>query len=260
MYSYKTPWAIDIPSDETLIGDSKMLLDASVSWQAGKTYQGVKTSQQQSFCPDTHSIQSWHCVVSEVHKDEFSFNKMWSKLGPNKVWIQKRYVREMVKVTRVKYISESQSIWTVLHTYPAPISPRVYTVMQASWLLEYSHRRRGITVTIPIDLSSKATRDLAELEEKGVRGLYISVEHVQELEHDMIEWRRLSCVNPGGLIPKFVAQKGIRYRMIDVSDFRTNRRRYSFSNLLGKPCLLEVDDQHHSRDTRCRYFSGRYFK
>ena len=55
----------------------------------------------------------------------------------------KRYVAGIDKVTRVKYISESQSIWTTLFIHPPPMSPRVYTVYQVSWLQEFSYRRRG---------------------------------------------------------------------------------------------------------------------
>jgi len=125
-----------------------------------------------------------------------------------------RYLPEISKVTRIKYISESQSIWTVLFTSPPPFSPRVYTILQASWLLEHSHNRRGIIVTIPIDLSSKSTRNLAELEEEGVRGLYVCVEHVREMAGDVIEWRRVVCLDRGGFIPKFMAQKGILNKLI----------------------------------------------
>ena len=73
-----------------------------------------------------------------------------------------------------------------------------------------------IIVTIPIDLSYKSTRDLAELEEKGVRGLYVCVEHIQEMAGDVIEWRRVACLDPGGFVPKFIAQKSTLNRLIEV--------------------------------------------
>lgn len=89
-------------------------------------------------------------------------------------------------------------------------------------------RRYRIIVTIPIDLSSKSTRNLAELEEKGVRGLYVCVEHIQEMAGDVVEWRRVACLDPGGFIPKFMAQKSTLNKLIEVNNpglFSTNRSR-----------------------------------
>jgi len=215
-----------IPSDEDFIMNGKALLDASASWQAvpGKVHKGVKIFQYQQHTENTagsSTTRLWYALVSILHKDEISFRELWSNMGNNKLCKQKRsgkncrYMPSISKVTRVKYISESQSIWTVLYTSPSPFSPRVYTILQASWLLEYSHQRRGIIVTIPIDLSSESTENLAELEEKGVRGLCVCVEHIQEMAGDSIEWRRVVCLDPGGLIPRFMAQKSTLNRLIE---------------------------------------------
>ncbi|KAF8804065.1 hypothetical protein BYT27DRAFT_7170533 [Phlegmacium glaucopus] len=218
IFSLKPIKPDSIPSDEAFISDSKTLLDASVSWQAGRVYQGVNTFQQRQHTEEAGTTHLWYTLVSVLHKDEISFKGLWSKMGIDKICKQRRYLPAISKVTRVKYISESQSIWTVLYTPSSPFSPRIYTVLQASWLLEYSHKRRGIIVTIPIDLSSKSTRNLAELEEKGVRGLYVCVEHIQEMAGDIIEWRRVACLDPGGFIPKFMAQKSILNKLIEVND------------------------------------------
>ena len=74
-------------------------------------------------------------------------------------------------------------------------------------------------ITLPIDLSSKSEKDLAEMEEKGVRGHYLSVEHIHEVDDDKIEWRRLVCVDPGGMIPRFWANRNILSRMVEVYFF-----------------------------------------
>ena len=44
-------------------------------------------------------------------------------------------------------------------------------------------------VSIPIDLSGPEDVELAKLEEKGVKGLYASVEQLTELEDGKTEWR-----------------------------------------------------------------------
>lgn len=45
-----------------------------------------------------------------------------------------RYVPNIKKVTQVKSISPSQSIWTLYYTFPPPVSPRVFTVLQTTHL------------------------------------------------------------------------------------------------------------------------------
>ena len=79
-------------------------------------------------------------------------------------------------------------------------------------------RHHRIIVTIPIDLSSKSTRNLVELEEEGVRGFYVCVEHIQEMAGEAIEWRRVACLDPGGFIPKCMTQKSILNKLIEVND------------------------------------------
>jgi hypothetical protein len=71
-------------------------------------------------------------------------------------------------------------------------------------------------ITLPIDLSSKSDKDLAEMEEKGVRGHYLSVEHIHEVDGDKVEWRRLVCVDAGGMIPKYWAKRNVLSRMVKV--------------------------------------------
>ncbi|KAF8896853.1 hypothetical protein CPB84DRAFT_1201244 [Gymnopilus junonius] len=122
---------------------AQALLDASLFWKAAKTYPSGMTFIHLDYNEKTRQSQTWHCIVRQVLKDEVSFTKLWSKLGRNKAWNQQSYVAGIDKVTRVEYISEWQSIWTTLFIHPPPISPRVYTGYQVSWLHEFSHRRRG---------------------------------------------------------------------------------------------------------------------
>ncbi|KIM44102.1 hypothetical protein M413DRAFT_68133 [Hebeloma cylindrosporum] len=215
----------DIPTEDSLMGDAHTLIEASKSWPvvAGKGHPLVTTSMQKYGISSnknkpttTATTQVWNCVVSTLQSDELSFSRVWARLGKNKAWNQQFYVPGITRVARVKYISESQSIWTILFIYPPPLSPRVYTIYQASWLLEYSHRRQGIVITLPIDLSSKSDKDLAEVEEKGVRGRFLSVEHIHEIDGDKVEWRRLVCVDPGGMIPKCWTKRNVLSRMVEV--------------------------------------------
>jgi hypothetical protein len=76
-----------------------------------------------------------------------------------------------------------------------------------------SHR---IVVTLPIDLTSRSSEDLAGLEESGTRGRYLSIEHVQEIDGGAIEWRKVACRDPGGMIPKFWVQRHMAQVMAEV--------------------------------------------
>lgn len=54
------------------------------------------------------------------------------------------------------------------------------------------------------------------MEEKGVRGRYLSVDHILEVDGDKIEWRRLVCVDPGGMVPKCWAKSHFLSRLVEV--------------------------------------------
>ncbi|KAG8217565.1 hypothetical protein J3R82DRAFT_5716 [Butyriboletus roseoflavus] len=47
-----------------------------------------------------------------------------------------RFIGAIKKVALVKRISETQTIWTLYYTFPPPISPRVFTVLQTVHLVE----------------------------------------------------------------------------------------------------------------------------
>ncbi|PPQ68133.1 hypothetical protein CVT24_002959 [Panaeolus cyanescens] len=75
--------------------------------------------------------------------------------------------------------------------------------------------QQRMIISIPIDLSKDQL--LAELEEKGVKGKCATVEMIQELEGDKVEWRRLTCISPGGLLPRLFDEKLARGRLVEVS-------------------------------------------
>lgn len=78
------------------------------------------------------------------------------------------------------------------------------------------HPCHRIVVTLPVDLTSRSSEDLAELEENGTHGRYLSVEHVQETDGGAIEWRKVACRDPGGMIPNCWVQKHMAQVMAEV--------------------------------------------
>ncbi|KAF9483655.1 hypothetical protein BDN70DRAFT_276934 [Pholiota conissans] len=226
-----------VPTDDVLIKHAQDILQASASWQEGKTYQNIKTFVWEERPKTTKKSHRWYCLVARIKKDDISFDKMWSKVGRNQVWHQKSHLPSIAKATRIQYISETYSIWNMLVTLPPPLSPRVYTLCQASSLLEYSHNRRGIVVTLPIDLGSRSTEELAVVEDRGIRGRCVSIEHILEIDGGFFEWRKVACRDPGGMIPKFWAQKHMAHEMAEES--------ISFLDWIGKS---DGEDGHDSEE------------
>ncbi len=62
-------------------------------------------------------------------------------------------------------------------------------------------------VSIPVDVTEDA--EYAKLEEKGVKGRYVSVERIQELDNGKVEWHMATSSTPGGSIPQFVAESSM---------------------------------------------------
>jgi hypothetical protein len=64
-----------------------------------------------------------------------------------------------------------------------------------------------MVVSLPIDLSGHAS--LLALEEKGVRGRYVSVERLTELPDKKTRWEMATSSTPGGSIPMFLAERSM---------------------------------------------------
>ena len=66
-----------------------------------------------------------------------------------------------------------------------------------------------------MDLTSEP--DLAKLEEKGVKGRYVSVECLMELPSGETEWRMATSSSPGGRIPAFIVNSTMASTISAVS-------------------------------------------
>jgi len=190
------------------------LFESSKTWKEGKTIKGVKTYSRAKG-PDDGA--PWHCRVS-VHKpEEATFEQLWEKLGKDKALNEKEFIPDINKVAKVKQISDTQTIWTLYYTFTPPVSPRVFTVLQITRLDE-SSPRSGTIVSIPVDLTDD--QDLVKFEEKGVRGRYVSIERLLELEDGSIEWRMATSSTPGGSIPTYFVERSMAGKIAeDVPHF-----------------------------------------
>ncbi|KAJ6630602.1 hypothetical protein B0H10DRAFT_2207672 [Mycena sp. CBHHK59/15] len=204
-----------IPSDEDVMTAAAALLESTSSWKEGKTYhKQVKTYYRGKGAEDG---APWHCRVS-VHKpEEATFEQLWAKLGTDKAVNEKEFIPDIKKVAKVKEISPTQNIWTLYYTFSPPVSPRVFTVVQITRLSEGT-ARCGTIVSIPVDLTED--EELTKLEEKGVRGRYVSVERILELDNGEVEWRMATSSTPGGSIPTYFVEKSMAGKIAeDVPHF-----------------------------------------
>jgi len=192
----------EIPSEEVIIGEGKKLIESTTAWKAGKTFDGVQTTYR---AKEPEDGAPWYCRISEHTPKEATFDTFWEKLSKNKAVNEKEFIPQIKKVTKVKDISPTASIWTLYYTFPPPVSPRVFTELQVTHLSETTPRT-GIIVSLAIDLSSKGDEDLLKLEEKGVKGRYVSVERIVELDNGNTEWRMATSSTPGGFLPNFLVE------------------------------------------------------
>ncbi|RDX56474.1 hypothetical protein OH76DRAFT_1451588 [Lentinus brumalis] len=201
-----TPLKIsEIPAEDAIIQAGRELIDSTATWKQGKTYQKntVKTFSRPKGSKDG---AGWHLRVSEHTKEDATFDEFWSKLGLNKAENEMQYIPDIKKVKLIKRISPTQSVWTLYYHFAPPVSPRVFTVVQTTWLSDTTPRT-GMIVSIPVDVTEDA--EYAKLEEKGVKGRYVSVERIQELDNGKVEWHMATSSTPGGSIPQFVAESSM---------------------------------------------------
>ncbi|KAI9466168.1 hypothetical protein BJY52DRAFT_329974 [Lactarius psammicola] len=193
----------ELPSDEQVIAAAREVLEASKGWKKGKVYQKntVRTYARPKGPGDG---ASWHCRVSEHTEAEATFDEFWSKIGINHSENETEYIDVVKKATLIKKISTTQEIWSSYYEFPSfGVSPRVFTVLQVTHY-EPSSPRAGLFVSIPVDLTSEP--ELAKLEERGVKGRYVSVESLTELPSGKTEWRMATSSSPGGRIPALLVE------------------------------------------------------
>ncbi|KAI0819536.1 hypothetical protein BC628DRAFT_1342177 [Trametes gibbosa] len=195
----------EIPSEEEIIRVGKELLEGTSSWKQGKVYHHntVRTFSRSKGPKDG---AGWYGRLSQHTAEDATFEEFWSKLGENKAENEMEYMPEIKKVTLIKRISPTQSVWTLFYHFPPPVSPRVFTVVQTTWLSTDSPKT-GLIVSIPVDVSDN--EEYAKMEEKGVKGRYASVERLRVLEDDKVEWVMATSSTPGGSIPQFIVESSM---------------------------------------------------
>ncbi|CAE6411708.1 unnamed protein product [Rhizoctonia solani] len=127
-------------------------------------------------------------------------NKRRSR-GVNHSLNEKDYVPEVRSAQQLASL-ESFEAWTMGYKFTPPVWDRTFTILIAS-VLEESASRQGFVISLPLDVSTDQA--LAAQEPRGVRGRYVSVERVKEID-GKVEWIMATRSAPGGLIPSFLSE------------------------------------------------------
>lgn len=147
-----------IPAEDEIIAAALAILETTSTWKQGKTFHKiVKTASRSKATGDG---ASWHYRASEHDAEEATFDELWNGLGVNKAENEKlsvstvlvyplrssrpiSYIAELTKVTKLKEISPTQSIWSLYNDLPPPLSTRVFTELQITRLSGESPSRVG---------------------------------------------------------------------------------------------------------------------
>ncbi|KAF4616411.1 hypothetical protein D9613_008240 [Agrocybe pediades] len=192
-----------LPSEEEIIAQGKALLEESTTWKAGKLCWDVVETAYRPKLPGDGA--PFHCRISVHTPEEISFDLLWDKMSRNKPQNEMGFNREMQKVTLIKELSPTATIWSMFYKFQPPVSNRVFTELQVIHFSE-AKPRTGIVVTIPIDITSPEDAELAKLEESGVKAKYACVERVMELPNGNTEWRCATSGTAGGSIPDWLVE------------------------------------------------------
>ncbi|PAV23679.1 hypothetical protein PNOK_0074700 [Pyrrhoderma noxium] len=196
----------EIPPEGELLQAGRELIKASQEWKQTKVFckglvQGITAPKA------SDDDEPWFGRVSVHDSTSISFDELWFGLGTKKPEHESKFVHNIDGIKLLKQNSDQAEIWNIHYKFSPPISNRTFTVLQVIELDTSSPKRSGLIVSIPIDTSPDA--ELHKQEIHGVRGRYVSVERIQELEDGKIEWRMVTSSIPGGSIPSFVVHTSL---------------------------------------------------
>ncbi|CAE7216607.1 unnamed protein product [Rhizoctonia solani] len=185
----------DIPSTQAVLAEAKNLIQDISNWPEGRTYHGIRTHKKPMAGP------AWHSRTSVHESQDGTFEEFWNCLGVNHSLNEKEYVPE-VRSAQLLTSLEGFEAWTMGYKFTPPVADRTFTVL-ITCALEDSPSRQGFVISLPLDVSMDET--LAAQEPRGVRGRYVSVERIKEID-GKVEWIMATRSAPGGLIPSFLSE------------------------------------------------------
>ncbi|QRV72255.1 hypothetical protein RhiJN_00269 [Ceratobasidium sp. AG-Ba] len=186
-----------IPHLDATLAGARALMDDLASWHEGKSHGNIKTFRKRS----TEPGPDWHARISTHPPNQGSFDEFWTCLGIDHSLHEKEYIPEIHSAVHLRTFGSFQA-WSLGYRFSPPVSNRTFTFLIAS-VLEESPTRQGYIITLPLDVSSD--EELKSREPKGVRGRYVSVERLRQLDGE-VEWSMATMSNAGGMIPVFLSE------------------------------------------------------
>ncbi|KLT43118.1 hypothetical protein CC85DRAFT_259215 [Cutaneotrichosporon oleaginosum] len=120
-------------------------------------------------------------------------------------------------------------VWRLTYVTPAPTSPRTFVVLLLSRELAVAPHGQRRFMNISLPFAHPECPEKRGPEKARVRGKYVSVERVRELDEGRTEWRMATSSDAGGSIPRFVTNSALPKSIAeDVPSFlRWMMKRYS---------------------------------
>ncbi|KAG9125183.1 hypothetical protein FRC07_008660 [Ceratobasidium sp. 392] len=185
-----------LPQFNAVLAAARKLIEDVPSWRPGRAYGDVKTSSKQA----NGSGPSWFARISLHPPTHGTFDDFWNCLGVNHSAHEQEYIPEMQSATLLGSFGAFEA-WSLGYKFTPPISNRTFTILIAS-VLEDVVPRQGYVISLPLNVF--ADGELRAKEPQGVRGRYVSVERVKEVD-GQVEWAMATMSNPGGRIPIFLS-------------------------------------------------------
>lgn len=206
-----TPLTPDtIPSRESLLAAARALFPgtgAPAGWQKGKAFQHGSVQALYRKIDGA----GWHARLSAHSAEECSFDEFWAGLGRDKAVNEAQYMPEINEAVQLRDLGEGNSIWSLHYVFPAPLQPRVFTVLQAVFR-DSAEADEFFLVQLPVDVSADAelaAKDHGLRDTRIVRGRYASVERLCKTADGKTEWLMATSSAAGGNIPQFVQEMSI---------------------------------------------------
>ncbi|KAM0756595.1 hypothetical protein T439DRAFT_321297 [Meredithblackwellia eburnea MCA 4105] len=196
----------DLTSSLSTAASSLFSTFPSSPWRKGKSFQNnlIQTYSQPGSQEQTEGFK-WHARES-VHKVDGGWEAFRRGLLENHSLNEKKYIESCIGARNVQVLSPGVAeVWEMSYKTPFPTSNRSFLILILTLDLtaeSSTSPRKFQVISIPITHS-----DAPEDGQKGfVRGNYVAVEEVDELEDGSVRWRMATASNAGGSIPRFLSE------------------------------------------------------
>ncbi|KAJ9112639.1 hypothetical protein QFC19_000659 [Naganishia cerealis] len=223
----------DIPGPliDQCFTQGQSLIESLPSWQKKAKYhaatvQAYALPEQQRSSLGLDSAEHWVARTS-IHRLEGTSNGQLvydyfrGGLLVDHSEQERQYIESCMESERLQVFREAEAeVWRMTYKTPPPTSPRTFVFLLLTRELDSTLGSRVLmNISIPFDHPSCPPKQANE--KHRVRGRYVSVECVREIEGgDKVEWLMATSSDAGGLIPQFLTNMSLAGKITeDVPSF-----------------------------------------